>query len=202
MIELNDIRLGDTVLLRNGEQLVVDSKIVSYTDREGEHEGPFISTRAMGDRYTLSDIVEIVERNPRRCRYCGEGITAKGEEIDYCKLCFYSGQSQEEKFGPLIKRLNTVSNGREWSVWHTGGGCFCLGTWLTPETSPGKEDGLEFMASDDSVLPEDPNGPWLIGAFEWESGEMSHDAGPLDANGLVAHVAKVVAEIDAQVAAS
>lgn len=152
-MDLNDIRLGDTVRLRNGETIIVAHKMEGYTDRDGEHPGPYVAARGPSfDRYLLADVVEVVERNERVCRFCGEGVTARDDDIDYCSNCFYSGRALTDDHAELIVALAAIPNVKGAHVWHTGGGCFLLAVTLN--------DGRLITLSDaDAALPEKGQ-PW------------------------------------------
>lgn len=197
-LSISDIRAGDVVKLQDGQTITVDGVSMSYTDAEGEHAGPFVTDAKTFTHHPIADVVEVVERNERECRYCGGGVTSPNPQVDYCRMCFYTGRSQQGTFDELCKRLTEASNGREWGVWHTGGGCFCLGMNLTENTTPNEYDGIEVMASDYSVLPETVEGPWLVGAYRWSDGNDFPDweAASLNADQLVEHVRDRVAAFD------
>lgn len=152
-MKLDDIRMGDTVRLRNGETIIVAHKMEGYTDRDGEHPGPFVAARGVSfDRYLLADVVEVVERNPRSCRFCGEGVTSRDPDIDYCSLCFYTGRALTDERGDLLAALAAIPNVTGANVWHTGGGCFLLAVTLT--------DGRLIALTDgEAELPEKGQ-PW------------------------------------------
>jgi hypothetical protein len=173
MENLNDVGLGDTVRLRNGETVVVESKFTSYTDASGEHEGPFVGAGPHGrDHYLLSDVVEVVAPNPRRCRFCGEGVTSTNDEVDFCRNCHYTGRAQEERRGDLIGRLGDLDLVGTARIWHTGGGCFLLAVELV--------DGRLVTCTDgEASLPEDGE-PWGLVVVspnqeawdEWDEGVL------------------------------
>lgn len=153
MIEFADINLGDTVRLRNGETFAVAEKCVSYHDRQGDHPGPWISpSRDWRQGFLLSDILEIVKRNPRVCRFCGGGVTARSPETDFCRDCFYSGRADAELRAELIDGLRALPNVASADIWHTGGGCMVLAISLL--------DGQLATATEgEAALPE-PGEPW------------------------------------------
>lgn len=153
-MKLDEVRLGDTVRLRNGEEILVSDKMTGYTDREGEHPGPFVATRPGFDRYHLDDVQEVVLRNERLCRFCGEGVTATKSETDFCSLCFYSGRAFTEQRGELLEALQTLPRVESASVWHTGGGCFLLAVTL-------KDGRLITVTEGQGGLP-DPGEPWQL----------------------------------------
>lgn len=130
MIARENIHLGDTVRIRNGETIVVEGVWDSYGDRDGEHPGPWVSTgHGHGrDRYLLADVTEVVERNPRICRFCGEGVTSTNPETTFCRNCFYNGTAAEDQNAAVIDQFREVFEplGFVVSIDHTGGGCFWL----------------------------------------------------------------------------
>jgi hypothetical protein len=161
-MKLDEIGLGDVVRLRNGETLRVGAKVLSYEDSTGKHDGPFVASgTAALDRYVLSDIVEVVERNPRRCRYCGEGVTSTKPEIEYCSNCFYTGAAYEDRHSDLMTALADLDPVRDVGVWHMGGGCFLLavkfadGRLVTVTDAGG--DGIPEMGETWGLLVVSPN---------------------------------------------
>src|SRR5262245_63947730 len=120
----SDIRMGDIVRLRNGELVEVDSVTNWYADRNGRHDGPFVTTRQF-DHYLIADVTEIVTPNSRRCVYCGNGVTSPNPDVDFCRNCHYSGTPQEFARNEQISKLELDTNA-SCSVDHTGGGCFWL----------------------------------------------------------------------------
>jgi hypothetical protein len=130
-LTLEDIRLGDTVRLRNGETIVVDSRSSWYEDATGRHTGPFVSpSPGFSERYLLADVVEVVARNPRRCVYCGDGVTSTNPEVTFCRGCHYAGTHDEAERAELFRRLSALENVSDVGVWHTGGGCKLLAVTL------------------------------------------------------------------------
>lgn len=199
-MELSEIRLGDTVRLRNGEKVVVRSKFEWYEDRDGEHLGPFVGTREM-DRYLLADVAGIAARNGRLCRFCGEGVTASNPETDFCEGCHYGGRALEERFAPVMARLREIPAVKDVAVWHTGGGCFNMavilrdGRLLTP--SSGFRDEGDGRVWPEPGLPEE--GPWAMVVAEdydawseWDEERLSiPQALYADEDELVAAVAEM-----------
>jgi hypothetical protein len=197
-MELNDIRLGDTVRLRNGETIQVAAKMTSYTDADGEHEGPFVAIPRTYDHFYVSDILEVVERNERVCRYCGEGVTAKDEETNYCSLCFYSGRAYTEERGGLLATLAKTQGVESAHFWHTGGGCFLLAVTLSDQRLLTFTDG-------DASLPQEGEtwgllviSPNLDAFDEWDEDRLDIRYGEWTDEQLLAAVAKI-ASTDAKV---
>src|SRR5262245_7592324 len=124
MLSKSDIRMGDTVKIRNGENIVVDGVSDWYEDATGRHDGPWVMTKSW-DRYPLSDVVEIAVRNERICVFCGEGVTAKMPDTDYCRNCHYNGTAEERVRAAQIQRLESLT-GATVAVEHTGGNCFWM----------------------------------------------------------------------------
>jgi hypothetical protein len=160
-LTIEDIRAGDVVRLTDGQTITVDGITTKYIDRDGEHDGPFVTEARTWAHHPIEDVVEVVTRNERNCRYCGGGVTSTNPDVDYCRGCHYSGRAQHDTFAPLIDKLQAVS-GHTWSVWHTGGGCFALAANL--------DDGddapfLMATAEGDAVLPETTAGPWSLGYY-------------------------------------
>ena len=120
-----DIRMGDTVRLRNGETIVVDMVSDRYGDRNGEYEGPWVvATGRPRERYHLSDVVGIAERNPRICEFCGNGVTSTNPELTYCRHCHYNGTAFEHRYADIVDRFREAFPDCWVGVEHTGGGCF------------------------------------------------------------------------------
>lgn len=172
MPTLDDIRLGDVVRLRNGETITVRHKMDSYRDREGEHVGPFVASPPALDRFHISDITEVVTRNERVCRFCGEGVTATKPETDYCEPCFYSGRASAEDRRVLIEALERIPTVVSAHIWHTGGGCFVLAVNLTDER-------LVTISAGDAVPA--PGEPWrLMVVCENEDAFFDYDEGKVE----------------------
>lgn len=193
-MEFKDIRLGDTVRLRNGETFVVGSKITSYHDRDGDHEGPFLAPdRPFTDRYALGDVVEVIERNSRICIFCGEGVTSREPDVLYCRGCHYTGRAHEEQREDLLLKLRLTPNVEDASIWHTGGGCFLLAVNLT--------DGrLVAITDGDAGLPEQDEKWGLVVISpdqdawdEWDEDRLDIRYGEWDDAQLTAAVAKIAA---------
>lgn len=204
MLQLDDIRDGDTVRLRNGETIVVDSRSAWYQDREGRHDGPFVYTKPGHDHYLLADVVEVVVRNERLCRFCGGGITSTVAETDFCRGCFYTGTYHEDLHSDLIGRLGDIDEVATVSVWHTGGGCFLLAVKF----------GDESLATMDAefALPEGDE-PWNLIVLapnqqawdDWDENALDVRNGEWTADQLVLEVAEIakgrgskVVELDAE----
>lgn len=193
-MELKDIRLGDTVRLRNGETFVVDSKITSYHDAGGEHAGPFLApVRNFSDHYSLGDVVEVVERNCRICIFCGEGVTSREPDVLYCRGCHYSGRAASEQREDLLANLRLTQHVEDASIWHTGGGCFLLAVGLA--------DGrLVTITDGDAGLPEAEEKWGLVVISpdteawdEWDEERLDIRYGEWDDAQLTAAVAKIAA---------
>lgn len=102
----------------------------------------------------------------RLCRFCGGGVEAdpvKYPETDFCRNCYYNGARHGETFAELIAALPYGT-----SVWHTGGGCFCIAVTLA--------DGRKILISESedygdgvwgpcATLPPDVDGPWAAGLY-------------------------------------
>lgn len=162
----DDIKLGDTVRMRGGEEFTVGSKSTSFGDRTGEYEGPFISPeRGFGTHYLINEVKEVIARNPRLCVYCGEGVTAKSTETNFCVNCFYSGAHDEHEHAALISALEELDNVKDAGIWHTGGGCMLLAVRLV--------DGrLATCTEWDAQIP-NPGDPW--GMIYVHPNEESYD---------------------------
>lgn len=136
MLDPSDIRMGDTVRLRNGETVVSDGIITEVHDADGTHVGPFVSTKSW-DRYLVTDVVEIVERNPRSCVYCSNGVTSSNPDCDYCRHCHYSGRHLDEVNAESVDAFRVAFPEAHWTgVEHTGGGCFWLAVRMTDGDGP------------------------------------------------------------------
>lgn len=61
----------------------------------------------------------------RSCRFCGDEVTSRVPEVDFCRFCFYQGRPLQEHMRGVIDRLTEVT-GQPWNTHHTGGGCFSL----------------------------------------------------------------------------
>jgi len=148
----------------------VEHKSTSYIDRDGEHPGPFVSGRGFDERYLLSDVVEIVACNARRCVYCGEGVTATNPETDFCSGCYYSGTAFNGIYAEFLGKITRVPGVRDASFWHTGGNCWLLavrlmdGRLLTP--SEGFVENGEVWP--EPTIPEGPDGRWALVVSETE----------------------------------
>lgn len=151
-----EISLGDVVRLRNGEEIRVRGVSDWYEDREGRHDGPWVIAYPY-DRYLLADVDEVVRRNERRCRFCGEGVTATSETVDYCEGCHYSGQAATASRDEQIARMAAaIGDGVFGWVEHTGGGCFWLAFRFPGDPSyyvaTNGEASLPCSTEDDSPL--------------------------------------------------
>jgi hypothetical protein len=134
--------------------------------RELEEDGPYANVTVNGSGEEIGRITEIfavVWVNPRRCMFCGGGVTSSNPDISYCSGCFYSGRSQEEVFAStgIIDLLHDLPDAVPGSagVWHTGGGCFCLGITFT--------DGSYAMMTvgGDASVDGNPDEPVWSGSF-------------------------------------
>lgn len=137
-----------------------------------------------------------VDRPPlevtRPCRFCGAQVTSSKPEVNFCEMCFYAGDAFSDQYAGLIDELGEKL-GTDGGVWHTGGGCFALGgTW---------PDGSFWMATDGNAgLPDDPEGPWMVGFFPDEEHEGFYSGG----DALEAHLlgGQAVADAISQLRAS
>lgn len=126
-LTMEDIRMGDVVLLTNGNTIRVARVFEYFGDRDGEHVGPWVATNQWDERYLVSDVAEILIPNPRLCRFCGNGVTAKSDATDFCSICFYTGRAFEDMYADRIAAVQEgLPDGWEAHVEHTGGGCFWL----------------------------------------------------------------------------
>lgn len=167
-MEQNDITAGDTVKLRTGETVIVDGLWDSYSDRDGEHPGPGITTAGDYRHVVLTEVSEIVRKNERRCIYCGGGVTSTNPDVDFCRMCHYTGTAKEHDIAPLIDALQDRDNVASAAVWHTGGGCFLLAVKLT--------DGrLATCTAGDASLPDEHEPLWQVVGI-WPS-EKAYDEG-------------------------
>lgn len=168
MITKQDIRQGDTVKLAGGATIVVDAVVDSYGDRAGEHPGPWVRTREW-DRYLLSQVVDIVARNPRTCRYCGEGVTSTNPDCDYCRNCHYNGTALADEKAAVLAELRAASP--RFSVWHTGGGCFAYGAVLSTESDDGEYPFVMVTNGDAGIdgIPGDT--VWVAGIYRHDDDE-------------------------------
>lgn len=167
-LTMQDIRLGDTVRLRNGELVVVDGVYESYGDRDGTYPGPWVKGSAWSERYLLADVTEIVVSNPRSCRFCGNGVTATNPDTDFCRICHYTGRAEQDRIADRIARVERLlPDGWSAGVEHTGGGCF----WLAVRH---QEDPFYYaITAHDAVLPEgDEEWSW---AFRYHENEDHED---------------------------
>lgn len=169
-LTMDDIRLGDTVRLRNGETIVVDGVYETYGDRDGEYPGPWVKGPGWKERYLLADVTAIVERNPRDCRFCGNGVTSTNPEIDYCRICHYTGRAQQDMHAVRIAEIESgLPEGWMAMVEHTGGGCF----WLAI-----RHDANRFYyacTAHDAVLPDDAEGEDWSWVFRYHHDESHED---------------------------
>lgn len=178
-LTLADIRMGDTVRLRNGETIVVDGKTTSYTDKDGEHEGPFVTEAKTFDHYFLADVAEITEKNERLCRFCGDGVTSTNPETDFCRNCHYTGRAEEERLATLLTKLAEPENVDTVAVWHTGGGCFNLAVMLrdgrlaTPSVARYEEGEGRWWP--EPGFPEEESDRWGIVVAASEEAWSEHD---------------------------
>jgi ribosomal protein S27AE len=190
-MELSDFRLGDTLRLRNGETFVAIGKVASYSDRNGTYEGPFVRVKGSFDFLSLSDVVDVVERNERLCRFCGEGVTATDADTDYCSNCFYTGRPLDELHSRMFETLRTHRKVKSAEVWHTGGGCFTLAVRL--------HDGRLLSLTDgDAGIPE-LGEPWQSLAIaddeeawdEWEEEKIEVRDGKWTDDEVILEVSRI-----------
>lgn len=155
-LAMDDLRLGDTVRLRNGETIVVEGVSTLYGDRDGEHPGPWVNTNRWRGRYLLSDVVEVVERNPRSCKFCGNGVTSTNPETDFCRYCYYDGTAFQEIYAERVAAMAAVLP-EGWNVRpeHTGGGCWWFA--VRKEGEP-----VYYAATDGNAGLPDPGEGWGI----------------------------------------
>lgn len=121
-----------------------------------------------------------VERDSRPCRFCGGEVQANAEkhpEVDYCRMCFYSGKVFEEGTQGIIDALiahpRTVDD--TVGVWHTGGGCFAVGAEL--------DNGLEMLTCREACVEDPPSveEPWGMG-LTYHGDENGNGYGYLDSS--------------------
>lgn len=133
--EKSELRLGDLIELRSGERLVVDGVSDWYGDKDGRHDGPWVRTKTW-ERHLLSEVVRVVKRNPRECRFCGEGVTSTNPDLDYCRTCHYGGRAQNDQHSDILDQFHAgLPDARYIGIEHTGGGCFWFAVY-GPEESP------------------------------------------------------------------
>jgi hypothetical protein len=157
------VRMGDTVRLITGETIVVSHVSEWYEDREGRHEGPWVSAKgAPLVRRRFDEIVEVVGRNPNICVLCGEGVTSKNPaEYPYCKGCHYTGAAAEDMRSIQIAGLKIMSGADNVSIWHTGGGCFQM-TFQWNDTPH-----YTWAATDGEACLPDKDGRPIQGGWGW-----------------------------------
>jgi hypothetical protein len=195
-MQLEDIRDGDTVRLRDGRTVVVDSKTSMYRDLDGDHEGPFVTTRPALAHHPLAEVVEVVERNERVCRFCGEGVTSTNPEIDYCRGCHYTGRAAEAKREALLFAVRSIPDVTDASVWHTGGGCFLLAVTA--------KDGRFISVSDEDANVPEPGEPWQLLVVspdqatwdEWDEDRLDVRHGEWTDAQLTVEIARVLLAVD------
>lgn len=133
----------------------VDQNVQMNVDFRASEGIPFDS-----DAFRREFSISVVERESRACRFCGTEIQADNPSIDYCRNCHYSGRPREEKEWVQIimsaLRTHPRVEGQSVGVWHTGGGCFCVG-------ASGK-DGLQILAAYDADVEDAPSAesPWMV----------------------------------------
>jgi hypothetical protein len=174
MLGIKDITDGDIVKLVTGQSVVVHGLWTSYSDRQGEHPGPGITTAGTYEHILLTDVVEVVRKNDRLCVYCGGGVTSTNPEVDFCRSCHYTGTAKEHDIAPLIDALQSHDNVATAEVWHTGGGCFLLAVKLT--------DGrIATCTAGEASLPDEHEPLWqCIGVWPSESAYDDSDYDSVD----------------------
>jgi hypothetical protein len=204
----SDIRMGDTVRLRSGEEVVADGIVTSVHDAEGVHAGPFLSVAGDHRRRTLlSEVVAIVGRNERRCTICGNGVTSTNPETTFCRGCFYTGAAYEAMLSSdernVLLRIGALDGVKDTAVWHTGGGCFNLGIrlddgrLLTPSVGLPAEDGSDEVYPEPGIPTGDERWCLVIAASEeawdeWREEDISVAKRLFDDDELVEAVAATV----------
>lgn len=139
----------------------VTARVSSVHRAGGEvDEGPFLEVLPNGSasRIRVERIAAIVEENTRLCRFCGDGVTSTNPAVDFCTICFYTGRAFSEKMEPAVvfirEQLAELVDPESVGVWHTGGGCFCVGASLV--------NGGELLLSDaESGLPMEADSPLM-----------------------------------------
>jgi hypothetical protein len=174
MLGIKDITDGDIVKLVTGQSVVVHGLWTSYSDRQGEHPGPGITTAGTYEHILLTDVVEVVRKNDRLCVYCGGGVTSTNPEVDFCRSCHYTGTAKEHDIAPLIDALQSHDNVATAEVWHTGGGCFLLAVKLT--------DGrIATCTAGEASLPNEHEPLWqVVGIWPSESAYDNDDYESVD----------------------
>lgn len=165
MSDLFEVKLGDYVAFDpTGRDLPdcfqvgrVTARISSSTEIiDGEFvEDPRprleVIVNGSEERMRIETWAAIVWRNPRLCRFCGDGITSSKPDVDFCRGCFYSGEPFKEKFeacaAMIRERLGELVVAESVGIWHTGGGCFALGATLA-------NSGELLMGGGDASLPD------------------------------------------------
>lgn len=180
-LNVEDVRMGDTVRLVSGETIVVSHVSLAYEDRSGLHEGPWVSARGgrLGQHH-LNEVVEVVAVNPYSCKLCGDGCTSNNpEKYPYCKNCHYTGAAAEDVRAGMLAEMKEISGADEVGIWHTGGGCFQLTfTWKdTPHYSWASTDGEASLPSDEDGNPIRDGWGWVGRYFynpDNDQGSSSH----------------------------
>jgi hypothetical protein len=132
----DEIRMGDTVRLRNGELIQVFGTCDRWGDRHGEYEGPWVTAAGTHDHFLVADVLEVAVRNPRSCKFCGDGVTATNPKTEFCRNCFYTGVAFNDLYADVIDKFREAFPDHWVGVEHTGGGCFWLAVRSRDESNP------------------------------------------------------------------
>jgi hypothetical protein len=141
-----------------------EEAVDAMSQRKRHEAGMAVDDWIPGEQYL--EIIE-VERESKPCRYCGGEVQSPNPDCDFCRMCFYTGQSQEEACEPALALLRTIPGVTGASVWHTGGGCFSLGVTLLDGGS--LMAAVEASVTDENGVPHDPH------ARAWASWVYAND---------------------------
>ena len=109
--------------------------------RTQEEAEEFISHCSRTDRsgtYPGSSYLAIVtvDRESKPCRYCGGEVESDNPDVDFCRGCYYGGNSQANKLPEVQAMLRGETHQllgvkpESVGIWHTGGGCFSVGAYV------------------------------------------------------------------------
>lgn len=180
-------RAGDTLLLNDGRKVTVDGITTSYHDREGDHEGPFVTVLPGYEHLPYAAVAKVVKRNENDCEICGGGVTSKDPaKYPYCRSCHYTGAVAERLNGGVLDTLRALLGpDAEVGIEHTGGGCMWLAVrypdspfyWAAtegeasiPEFDKGELWGLACRYCDDEETAQDvvfPAGTFVKNESKW-----------------------------------
>ncbi len=142
----------------------------------------------------------------RPCALCGSEVTSPNPEVDFCRLCHYSGAALERSLRTderdVLARLGALEGVEDATVWHTGGGCFNLaitltdGRLLTP--SMAVESGADI--SPEPGIPDIDDGErWCLVISESREAWEEWDEDRIDIPHYVLDDDDLVAAVDATI---